>query len=180
MKVLVKGGKKFQKELLEQFTLWAGYKLLGSRLADNCSITVQLKKCKKKDEILGSCIGTDELLLPRDFLIILEKEQTPKLLIQTLAHEMTHVKQFALGELKYPKRNLALTKWLGETIRDGDIDYWDMPWEIEAHGREVGLYMQFIEYMGILSQFKSDSPDYTLTPKIKLKERLLPNGLDKK
>jgi hypothetical protein len=179
MQVTVKGGRKFQKELLVQFTLWAGYKLLGNRLGDRCQIDIHLKKCRKAKDILGSCIGIDDHILPRHFYIEVEKTQTPKMLLQTLGHELTHAKQFALGELKYPKRNLAVSKWKGESITDSDIDYWDMPWEIEAHGREIGLYMQFIEYMEILPQFKSDSPEYTDTPKIYNKAKLLINGVNK-
>ena len=175
MKVLIKGGKKFEKDLLEQFTLWAGYKLLGPRIAKNSQVIVHLKKYKEKAENLGSCVADDELLYPRSFLIEVDRSQTPKQLIQTLAHEMTHVKQFAFGELKYPKRNQTLTKWKGETFQDTDVDYWDAEWETEARGREVGLYMQFIELMGLVPQFKKDSPEFTLTPKIKFKERLIPN-----
>ena len=31
-----------------------------------------------------------------------------------------------------------------EYYKDG-IDYWDEPWEIEAHGRETGLFVRWAE-----------------------------------
>ena len=50
--------------------------------------------------------------------------------ITTVAHEMVHVKQYVKGELV----NI-----------EEDIDYWDRPSEIEAHGREVGLFIRWCE-----------------------------------
>jgi len=35
-------------------------------------------------------------------------------------------------------------RWQGEWL-DEDPDYWDRPWEIEAHGREVGLFVRWAE-----------------------------------
>jgi len=29
------------------------------------------------------------------------------------------------------------------------IDYWDYPWEIEAFGRQLGLFVRFCEDVGI-------------------------------
>ena len=30
-----------------------------------------------------------------------------------------------------------------------DINYWDYPWEIEAFGRQLGLFVRFCEAQGI-------------------------------
>lgn len=49
----------------------------------------------------------------------------------TLAHELVHVKQYELGELSQGS--------------ESHINYWDRPSEIEAHGREVGLFIQWCE-----------------------------------
>jgi len=35
--------------------------------------------------------------------------------------------------------------WLGKTINPKKVSYWDLPWEIEAHGREVGLFVRYCE-----------------------------------
>ena len=63
-----------------------------------------------------------------------------------LAHEMIHVKQYARGELKdYLRVNKS--KWKGEIIDPQEVDYWDQPWEIEAHGREKELYYKFMNHL---------------------------------
>lgn len=67
--------------------------------------------------------------------------------LSTLAHEMVHVKQFARGEL-YESINLGMHRWKGEWLsnnRQCVKDYWDHPWEIEAHGRETGLFIRWAE-----------------------------------
>jgi hypothetical protein len=52
-------------------------------------------------------------------------------MLSTLAHEMVHVKQYELGELTQ--------------TNEESIPYWDKPSEIEAHGRECGLFIQWAE-----------------------------------
>jgi hypothetical protein len=51
-------------------------------------------------------------------------------MLTTLAHELVHVKQYVKKEM--PK-----------DITEGD--YWDRPHEIEAHGRETGLFIRWCE-----------------------------------
>jgi hypothetical protein len=34
---------------------------------------------------------------------------------------------------------------MGKTINPKKVSYWDLPWEIEAHGREVGLFVRWCE-----------------------------------
>ena len=51
-------------------------------------------------------------------------------MLTTLAHELVHVKQYVKGEMP-------------ECIAEGD--YWDRPHEIEAHGRETGLFIRWAE-----------------------------------
>ena len=53
---------------------------------------------------------------------------------------MVHVKQYARRELN-PNKEV----WLGKTYNPKSISYWDLPWEIEAHGREVGLFIRYCE-----------------------------------
>jgi hypothetical protein len=48
---------------------------------------------------------------------------------------------------QYARRELHPSKeaWLGKTINPKKVSYWDLPWEIEAHGREVGLFVRYCE-----------------------------------
>jgi len=52
-------------------------------------------------------------------------------MLTTLAHELIHVKQYQQGELTQDNEQ--------------GIDYWDRPSEIEAHGRETGLFIRWCE-----------------------------------
>jgi hypothetical protein len=68
---------------------------------------------------------------------------TRKQTLLAIAHEMVHVKQYAKGELKdYLKEEKS--KYKNDHIYFESLNYWDYPWEIEAHGRELGLYYRFI------------------------------------
>ena len=62
---------------------------------------------------------------------------------ETLAYEMVHVKQHAKGELKSMLRERE-DKWHGRYIKENELHYFEKPWEIEAYGRELGLYQMFM------------------------------------
>jgi fructose-1,6-bisphosphatase/sedoheptulose 1,7-bisphosphatase-like protein len=75
---------------------------------------------------------------PRHFLIVLKKGNREQLL-QTLAHEMVHVKQWVNGEVDEEQ-----THWKGKKVKaskDQDV----FPWEKEARALEKSLYQAFIE-----------------------------------
>jgi hypothetical protein len=69
--------------------------------------------------------------------------------LEMLAHEMVHVKQFALGEL-VDNPSGKTVKWQGKRVSVRDDDgYWTLPWEIEAYGRQPGLCARFCRHKGI-------------------------------
>jgi len=70
-----------------------------------------------------------------------------------LAHEMVHVKQFSLGDLKDGKPS-TITVWQGVPFDEDTIDYWDTPWEVEAHGREKGLFARFKHHCNIMEMYR--------------------------
>lgn len=63
--------------------------------------------------------------------------------LMTLAHECVHLKQYAMGEI-----DENMNTWKGTRVPKS-TDYWDSPWEIEAYGREKGLYIRFCETYGL-------------------------------
>jgi hypothetical protein len=74
----------------------------------------------------------------REFLIELHPYITGKEILKTLAHEFVHVKQYVYEEL-----NEEQTQWQGEPFDSDAVDYYELPWEIEAHGHEIGLFTNF-------------------------------------
>lgn len=80
----------------------------------------------------------------KTFIITIDPQLGKRNMLKALAHEMVHVKQYAKGELKdYVRTNKI--KWCGKVILHEKLNYWDTPWEIEAHGREKGLYFRFLD-----------------------------------
>ena len=75
---------------------------------------------------------------PRSFLIEIHPGLGARMILETLAHEMVHVKQYIMGET-----NDELSMWRGDFVDYDKIDYWNHPWEIDAHGREGGLLVKF-------------------------------------
>ena len=100
----------------------------------NLDITVRL--CKPKGA-LGYCLELED---KRTFELEIDRTQPLRQLLETVAHEMVHVKQYARREL-HPSKEA----WLGKTVNPKKVSYWDLPWEIEAHGREVGLFVRYCE-----------------------------------
>lgn len=85
----------------------------------------------KADKINGAVtfLGDNQLFMALESKLPMEQ------LIQTLAHEMVHVKQYAKGQLKVvtPKRGEPYFTWLGKKVKS---KYHESPWELEAFGRE--------------------------------------------
>lgn len=118
-------------------------KLMSKRLINHLSVNVKLSK-KLDDNADGYCDvdGYNTNNKPREFNIELNKNKSFRYILMTLAHECVHLKQYALSEI-----NDSLTHWKGVRV-SSQMDYWDSPWEIEARGREAGLYTRFVQHYG--------------------------------
>ena len=119
-------------------------RLLFKRKLPSLILNVDLiYRLKYKEETEGDCVWEDRRTKPREFTIRLDSSNNLSTLIETLAHEMVHVKQYATGEMK--DTSLESVIWLGEDYDCNKIHYYDWPWEIEAAGRETGLYVRYME-----------------------------------
>jgi|TARA_B000000609_G_scaffold107883_1_gene83106 hypothetical protein len=141
MQVYIRGGSKRQKQLVRSMAEFCHQKLMPRM--GSIIVNFQLKNFGR-DDSLGYCIPEDNAdpHRPREFEIEIHKNQRNRRLLETVAHEMVHVKQFARGELYENSANKH--RWQG-TWLNKDPEYWDAPWEIEAHGREIGLFVQWAE-----------------------------------
>ncbi len=142
MQVHIKGGSKRQKQLVRSMVNFCQKKLMPKMY--NIEVNINLRNFGK-DDSLGYAIPSDyaDLHRPREFDVDINKQQKLRRLLETVAHEMVHVKQFARGEL-YESVRRNKHRWQGKWLNT-DPKYWDQPWEIEAHGREVGLFVQWAE-----------------------------------
>ena len=132
MFITVKGGQEYQRKHVESMVEFC-IKTLMPRMR-TLDITVRLKNTK---DAMGYCLEGDT---NREFEIEIDKKQTLRKMLETVAHEMVHVKQFARREL-HPHND----DWYGNTYNPKKVSYWDLPWEIEAHGRECGLFIRWAE-----------------------------------
>lgn len=112
--------------------------IMGEKLAKNLDIEVVFENQGKLAE--GHCSPLDAEKRPRIFEIGISPNLSRRKMLQCLAHEMVHVKQYAKGELS---SELITAKWLGKTykITNSFEDYLNWPWEVEAYGRDRSLYL---------------------------------------
>jgi hypothetical protein len=150
MQITITGmiGKRNEKALLRQAAEFFAAQLMDPRMVRNLVIDIEVRK---GHDIDGECVNEDGSRNPRWFTIGL-KNQDINEMIKTLGHEMVHVKQHAKNELQsgvmVPARGgMKMTsRWMGQIWKPKAREdaYYDSPWEIEAYGREVGLFAKWI------------------------------------
>jgi len=72
-----------------------------------------------------------------DYEVDIKRSLRMRDMLTTLAHELVHVKQYVKGEMP-------------EKLSEGD--YWDRAHEIEAHGRETGLFIRWAEQLNLANK----------------------------
>ena len=96
----------------------------------------------------------------REFLIELHPYITGKEILKTLAHEFVHVKQYVYEEL-----NEEQTQWQGKPFDSDAVDYYELPWEIEAYGREAGIWNNFAKKEALWNVLEGvNNPDTPVEP----------------
>lgn len=79
-------------------------------------------------------------------VLLLDSKMPLDKLLLTIAHEMVHVKQYALGQLRYQeKKNRIVPVWLGRYVNESS--YYDLPWEIMAFKNERLLANKFVQFI---------------------------------
>lgn len=115
--------------------------LMGDRLSKNLDIELLFENQGKMAE--GHCSPTEHSRNPRSFEIGINPKLRRYKMLQCLAHEMVHVKQYARGELS---NELITAKWQGKVFKltNSFEDYLNLPWEVEAYGRDRALYLFYV------------------------------------
>ena len=131
----------------------------SKRLRDNLMIDIHLRHHSNEGEA-KLAEGTNRYR-PRAFKIILDhhRMETNEMtgenrtdmewfveILKTLAHELVHVKQYVLGELKSRDAGLVYKGINHEAMNL--MEYFELPYEIEAYGREKGLLYGFMVTWG--------------------------------
>ena len=138
---------------MTEFTM---LKLIPStRLRNNLTINLHLKHHATDGEAMISEFTNSNK--PREFKVIIDHHRIEidefgrtltdtewaHSILRILAHELVHVKQYVMGELKSINNGFVYNK----TFYSPDTldEYYEQPFEIEAHGREKGLLFSFLE-----------------------------------
>ena len=136
-KVLRSALQWYARDLLPKLTTKIGIEL---------NIVANLVRDQQMD---AAVTWLEEPVRPRKFVMEVDADLDLDRTLEMLAHEMVHVKQFALGEL-VDNPSGKTVKWQGKRVSVRDDDgYWTLPWEIEAYGRQPGLYARFCRHTGI-------------------------------
>ena len=110
---------------------------------------------EKKTTDSGDCIWEDTNRYPREFTINLDSHDDDWM-VQTLAHEMVHVKQWARGEMMdcydCDDGSPTKTKWKSKYVNIKTVEYEDWPWEKEALRIEKRLYDEWLEYQRLKTE----------------------------
>jgi hypothetical protein len=130
--ITVIGGKPKQRKYVESMVHFC----IDTLMPRMRTLEIEVKLGSPKGA-MGYCLETDN---NRTFEIEVDRTLSYRKMLETVAHEMVHVKQYARREL-HPVHNT----WCGKTYNPAKTSYWDLPWEIEAHGREVGLFVRWAE-----------------------------------
>lgn len=150
--VMVRGGSTTQKKYVSSIAEYSLNKLVSSRLNKSLKIEIHLKKnLLSASGTLGDAIYMDDepTRRPKEFLVRADSTIQLRNLLVTVAHELVHVKQWATGEMYEYHNVCGTTRFKDKKINTDKTDYWDFPWEIEAHGREMGLFIRWAEESGL-------------------------------
>ena len=137
--ITIEGGNASQKDKVFSLTQFCIKKLMPRMR----SLDINIKLTRLGKEANGYCLRQTD----REFELEIDSRLTLRTMLETVAHEMVHVKQYARREMNDFAFKEVHYKWKGKLVPDS-TDYWDLPWEIEANGREVGLFIRWCEEAG--------------------------------
>lgn len=130
--------KRLEDYVIRSIEFYGKKLIKNTRIYNNIHIEIQFTS-DIKDMGSASIDGYNSAKKARDFLIEINNKISGKNVLMTLAHEMIHIKQYVYGEM-----DDQLSMWKGEIVDENTMEYYDHPWEIEAYGKEQGLFSGFV------------------------------------
>ena len=142
MRVTITGIKneKITRKLLKEAITYMAPLVMSKRLLK--TITLNIKFIKDYEHNATCYMEDDD---ERIALIEIKKGMSRESILCAIAHELVHIKQYVRKELIFYSNNS--TRYCGKLYSTKKMEYWDYPWEIEAMGKEVGLYYRYSVYL---------------------------------
>jgi len=147
----ITGSCKSTRKLVESAVWNYAERLMGKRLLNTLYIDIKLvRNLTEKEGMEGSCIWDEweSKKTPRSYTIELDSSVSLRNILINLAHEMVHVKQWVCGEM-YEYTDPNVVRFLKKKVDISNMHYFDYPWEIEAFGRQLGLFVRMCEEDGL-------------------------------
>ena len=140
---------KMHAKVLRSALQWYARDLMP-QLTTKIKLELNIVENLIRDEQMDAAVTwLENPVKPRKFVMEVDADLGLERTLEMLAHEMVHIKQFATGEL-VDNPSGKTVKWMGKRVSVRDDDgYWTLPWEIEAYGRQPGLYARFCRHKGI-------------------------------
>jgi len=146
MIISITGGSAKLKDLAESITRYSAELLLDKKLIKKLTVDIEFSRTLlKEDGMLAEIDFDDRTNKPREFTITVDSTVPLRRIMESIAHEMVHLKQYAMGEM-YDTNDPNIVQWKKKSIDLMKWQYWDRPWEIEAHGKELGLFIRWAEH----------------------------------
>jgi hypothetical protein len=137
-----------KQERIASLLEYAGAYLIGEE-STSIIIDISVEEDFGYDAEAGIADGCEDDY-PCDFEIVISNELLngdEHKLLETLAHEMVHIRQYFTRDLIITSDNKFY--WMNnEYPRNEKVthaEYYSFPWEIEAYGREKEVYYGFLE-----------------------------------
>jgi hypothetical protein len=141
MSTIFHSGYGYRKLLCEDVSCWFLNKFLPRH-----KIHVEIvHRGLKREGVYGYCDVLGDTYRPRHFQIELNTHMNEELYIKTLLHELTHLRQWVVGSLRFRSGKMYYDKECVE-----DIEYINLPHEIEAREQEEILYIDYL-YNNLIS-----------------------------
>jgi hypothetical protein len=134
MEYLIHARSSLKKKYLEHILpkMLKDLKLEKSR---KCLVVTLEKDC----EDLGCTVNFDAI---HGYIVVLRSTQSIASLGVTLAHELVHVKQMAIGKLKTTTQGAHF--WAGVRYKKS-TPYYSRPWELDAFSKQEMVFRRAIE-----------------------------------
>jgi hypothetical protein len=114
-------------------------------ISDCVIVTQNFRRFTKQDKHFAAYMQQDgdcDFTLTFDRNIV--NDPDPLYYIETLAHELTHVAQYASGKMVDGCGSIVY--WDGQAIDESTADYWLLPWEVEAREKQLELTLAWLAY----------------------------------
>lgn len=130
-------GGTHREPFIEALLIRVGGQIMSTRLLNTLQIRVECRATKLKPHV----DGVVRPISKKEYLVIIQRDDSAQEIAETIAHEIRHIEQFARGRLRVGKKG-DKNGWFwrpgpGEaSFYPFPSDYATAPWEVEARETE--------------------------------------------